>query len=90
MNLIRSLGGRVTPRQLMQCSRRFRASVNIATSFLQSLVDAGLGQITWPRKNGRPSMLFQLTVSGNGNETPGHTPENEAFVTAASDPKPPP
>ncbi|MGD0540981.1 MAG: DUF3987 domain-containing protein [Tepidisphaeraceae bacterium] len=90
MNLIRSLGGRVTPRQLMHCSRRFRASVNIAISFLQSLVDAGLGQITWPRKNGRPSMLFQLTASGNGNETPRHTLKNEGFVDTPSDQKLPP
>jgi hypothetical protein len=90
MSLIRSLGGRVTPRQLMHCSRRFRASVNIATSFLQGLVDAGLGQITWPRKNGRPSMLFQLTPSGNGNETPRQTLENGGFVTAPSDHTPPP
>jgi hypothetical protein len=90
MNLIRSLGGRVTPRQLMLHSRRFKTSVNIATSFLQSLVDAGFGQITWPRKNGRPSMLFQLTAAVNVNKTPRHTPENGAFVTAPSDPKPPP
>ena len=74
----------------MQCSRRFRASVNIATSFLQSLVDAGLGQITWPSKNGRPSMLFQLTPAGNGDKTPRQTLENGGFVTNPSEPKLPP
>jgi hypothetical protein len=90
LNLIRSLGGSVTPRQLMRCSRRFTASVNIATAFLQSLVDAGLGHITWPHKNGRPSMLFQLSPSVDVDKTPSAAPENRTFVNAPSKPDLPP
>ncbi len=76
LRIIRSLGGAITPRQLVHSSRFFRSSTTIAASFLQSLEKAGLGQITWPHHNGHPSMLFKLFDPVNGNETPRSTPKN--------------
>ncbi len=76
LHIIRSLGGVITPRQLVHSSRFFRSSTAIAVNFLNALEKAGLGQITWPHRNGHPSMLFKLFDPVNGNETPRSTPKN--------------
>lgn len=72
VNLIQSKAGRVTVRQLMQASRRYRGKADDAEAVLQGLVDDGRGD--WitesPRRTGgRPAKIFQLR-SGNGNTTP--------------------
>jgi len=74
--IIRGHGGRISVRELMQASRRYRGSAEIARAALQQLVEFGLGG--WVHSSagavGRPSEVFEITEelgdAGNGNETP--------------------
>ena len=74
--IIREHGGRISVRELMQASRRYRGSADIARAALQQLVDFGLGRwvSSGPGKVGRPSEVFEMTdahgAAGHGNETP--------------------
>jgi hypothetical protein len=65
LRLIHRLGGRVTPRDLMQHSRRFPTAEDAETA-LQSLVDAADGSWEPVRpgaRGGRPTMQFVLADS---------------------------
>ena len=69
-------GGRISVRELMQASRRYRGSADVARGALQQLVEFGLGR--WVPSSagavGRPTEVFEMTEelgdAGNGNETP--------------------
>jgi hypothetical protein len=82
LRVIRDHGGRITARDLMQASRRFRASAADAEAALDALVKAGAGR--WHQEDhaggrGRPVAVFVLSDSGNGN-TNSETPEETAIV----------
>lgn len=73
LDLIRSKGGRITVRQLMQTARRYRDSAELAKSALDELADIGWGR--WQQAQagadgGRPSSIFILNSESSGNETP--------------------
>ena len=71
--IIRQNGGRISARDLMQASRKYRGSAEKATAALNELVHAGLGK--WVSSNtGRPGRSAKVFVllqeggnSGNGN-----------------------
>jgi hypothetical protein len=100
LRVIRDHGGRITVRELMQASRRFRTSAADAEAALDVLVKAGSGQ--WHQEDhaggrGRPVAVFVLSDSGNGNtnsENPEETaivlplpPDNEAKTQAGDSPE---
>jgi hypothetical protein len=73
VELIQQRGGRITVRELMQASRRYRGSVAEAETALHQLVQAGLGH--WAHDDhdgqvGRPVAVFVLLVPGHGNTIP--------------------
>ena len=73
IELVRKKGGRITVRELMQSSREYRDSADVANSALQDLVDIRWG--SWedlPDKitGGRPSRVFVLNNETAGNKTP--------------------
>ena len=87
--LIQSMGGRVSVRNLCQRRRRYRNDPATAQADLQGLADAGLGRWEHPApsaQGGRPRELFALAVSktppqqaGSGagvNDTPDSGPAN--------------
>lgn len=86
--LINRKGGRITPRDLQQASRRYRSSVDIAIEALQQLANANLGR--WERPSpgtsgGHPTQVFVLVTEpvgygGNGNTTSNSTIENVGSV----------
>ena len=73
--IVRRHGGRISVRELMQASRRYRSSSDVARAALQQLVEVGLGGWVHPSagKAGRPSEVFEVTKdssdAGNGNKT---------------------
>ncbi len=73
VELVRSKGGSVTPRELMRSSRQFKTSLEVKQA-LDNLVDTGLGQ--WQKDDhdggrGRPAMNFVLAniIDADGNAT---------------------
>lgn len=74
--IIRRHGGRISARDLMQASRKYRDSAEKTTATLNGLVNAGLGK--WVSSNtGRPGRSAKVFVllqeggnSGNGNTIP--------------------
>jgi len=79
--LIRERGGRITARELMQASRRYRADTQKAEAALAGLVEAGMGSWTYDDHGGgpgRPVTVFVLSEGGNGN-TKAQTPEENAI-----------
>jgi hypothetical protein len=88
VRIIRDRGGEITARQLMQASRRYRASAEEAEAALGRLVTAEVADV-WEDKHGaqggRPVLVFTLRDSGNGNTT-GEIPEEDEVVL----PLPPP
>ena len=87
VELIQRKGGSVTPRDLQMGSRRFRGGAELAEQALNDLERAGYGnwqQLPPGPKGGRPTRVFELSVGGNGNETPTKLDENRGFVAVAS------
>jgi hypothetical protein len=89
--IIRRRGGRISVRELMQASRRYRGSAEMARAALEQLAEMGLGRWVQPHtgRAGRPSEVFEITEeggnAGNGNGTqaagggaPGCDPETAA------------
>ena len=75
---IQARDGRITVRQLMQGSRKYRDSAEMATSALQELADIGWGRwknVQAGTEGGRPSRIFVLNSEGGGNKTPENEPE---------------
>lgn len=87
--IIRRHGGRLSVRDLMQASRKFRGSSDLARAALQQLVEGGRG--TWAHvsagRGGRPTEVFEITPeggnTGNGDDTlrsDHSTPTQPAYV----------
>jgi hypothetical protein len=92
VELIQSMGGQVSVRDLCQKRRKYRNDPALAQADLQGLADAGLGRWEHPAptaKGGRPREVFVLAVSetlpqqaesGAGvSETPDSGPAIEGF-----------
>ena len=72
LELVRSKGGRITVRELMQAGRQYRGSSDVAESVLKELIDIGWGswqEVPGGLAGGRPSRMFLLKETG-GNTTP--------------------
>jgi hypothetical protein len=82
---IEANGGVVSPRELMHWSREFRGGVKVAESFLQELVEQGVGLWTWALQGGRgrPRKLFVL-LAGNGNANGDGASANGNCVTVTT------
>ena len=82
VRIIHARGGEITVRQLMQASRKYRASAEEAEAALGRLVAAEIVDV-WEDKHGarggRPVLVFTLRESGNGNTT-SETPEEIEVV----------
>jgi hypothetical protein len=77
LELIQSRDGRVTARNLMRSSRKFKVT-EIANSALQELVDMGWGRwehIKAGADGGRPSKVFVLNEKSSDDKTPDERPE---------------
>lgn len=79
--LIRERGGRITARELMHASRRYRGNSAEAEAALAGLAEAGAGR--WlvddhGGRAGRPAAVFVLLEGGNGNGN-GETPDGNAI-----------
>ena len=81
---IESNAGCVTTRELMHWSRQFRGSAKAAESYLDSLAHDGIGRWIWRQTGGRPSRVFSLLTSGNGNDSLSDTTENAGSVTVTT------
>lgn len=81
MELIEDRGGRITPRELMHASRRYRSSSSVAKAALQAMVDDGVGSWIWP--DGR-TRTFTLHRGGNGNTSPAGASANGDSVTVTA------
>ena len=82
LRIIRDRGGEITVRAAMQASRRYRASAEQTEAALRRLVKTGLLKVRTDGHDGgrgRPTSIFTLTQSGNGNRN-GPTPGEDAFV----------
>jgi hypothetical protein len=80
-------GGYVSPRELMHWSREFRGGVKIAESYLEELVEQGIGRWAWGTQGGcgRQRKLFVLLAgNGNTNSTGASANGNSVTVTGAS------
>ncbi len=78
LEMIQARDGKITVRQLMQGSRIYRESAEMAKSALQELVDIGWGSwetIQTGSDGGRPSRIFVLNSESSGNITPDNGPE---------------
>ena len=79
----------MTARELRRGPRRFRASPEAAESALAGLVEAGYGR--WetvnssPTEGGRPTRMFVLRESGDGDETPLNLDGKTGFVASTSE-----
>jgi len=83
IDLVRRLDGRITVRGLMQASRRYRTSAADVEAALDGLVKAGEGrwvEVASGPAGGRPTMIFEVTEGGNGNETPENAEKNEVVL----------
>jgi hypothetical protein len=70
VRIIQAHGGEITARQLMQTSRRYRASAEEAEAALGRLVGGGIAKRRVDDHGGgqgRPVVVFTLVESGNGN-----------------------
>ncbi len=70
VRIVQKKGGRITTRELMQSSRKYRSDTQSAEAALNRLVEQGLGRFENEKTGGRPKTVFVLTGSGNGNRTP--------------------
>lgn len=83
IRIIRDHGGKITARQLMQASRRYRASTEEAEAALGRLVAANLAMVWVDNHNkggGRPTVVYTLLDSGNGNTTSESPEEMEVLL----------
>lgn len=73
-HLIQRKGGRITVRELMRSSRKYRGSVKNAEAALDGLADAGLASLGVDDHGGlggRPVDVYELVAGGgDGNRTP--------------------
>ena len=79
-------GGRVTARDLQRGPRRYRAADDAETA-LAALVAAGMGRWeTAPARptGGRPTRVFALGDSGDGDGTPADPEPDRGCVTVAT------
>jgi len=81
IELVRRKGGRITPRELMRASRRFRGSEQ-AEQALNGLGASGFGE--WLDEQpgphgGRPTHSFRLFTSGDGDTTQENPEEYEVL-----------
>lgn len=60
LELIRSRGGRITVRELMQASRTYRTGASVAKFALEELEQMGWGRWQKQDTGGRPSEIFEL------------------------------
>jgi hypothetical protein len=60
LEIVRSRGGRITPRELMQASRSYRGNADVARFALEELEQLGWGRLQKVDTSGRPSELFVL------------------------------
>lgn len=67
VSLVREKGGRITVRDLMRASRRYRPGAKIAESALQMLVQRGVGRWEIQKTGGRERRDFVLNEPGPSN-----------------------
>jgi len=60
LEIVRSQGGRITVRQLMQASRSYRGGADMASFALEELQLLGWGRLQKVDTGGRPSEIFIL------------------------------
>ncbi len=60
LEIVRSRGGRITPRELMQASRVYRGGAEMARFALEELEQLGWGRLQKVDTSGRPSEIFVL------------------------------
>ena len=60
LEIVRSRGGRITPRELMQASRTYRGGAEMARFALEELEQLGWGRLQKVDTSGRPSEIFVL------------------------------
>jgi predicted ArsR family transcriptional regulator len=88
VRIIQAHGGEITARQLMQASRRYRASVEEAEAALGRLVVAELAT-AWAddhsKGRGRPAVVYTLLDSGNGNTNGENTGETAIVLPLPPD-----
>lgn len=83
LRIVRDRGGKITVRQLMHASRRYRKSAEEAEMALGKLVSEGIANVwedTHDARGGRPVLIFTLNDSGNGNTTPENAGETEVVL----------
>jgi hypothetical protein len=64
LKIIQLHGGKITPRELQQCSRKYRESKELLEADLKKLIDFSLGRWVNPppgSSGGRPTRIFELT-----------------------------
>jgi hypothetical protein len=86
LEIVRKHDGRITVRQLMQASRAYRNSADIAKFALDELAQLGWGRWDTAPANehgGRPSPVFILNTQTGGNKTPD-TESAGGFVTVTA------
>jgi hypothetical protein len=67
LEIVRSRGGRISPRELMQASRSYRGGAELARFALEELQQLGWGRLQKVESGGRPSEVFVL-YEADGNE----------------------
>jgi hypothetical protein len=85
VELIRSMGGRATARDLCQRRRKYRSDAERARQDLQQLVDLGLGRWEHPApsaQGGRPSEVFVLSQPGTSTAPPWAAPQPDVSETS--------
>ncbi len=83
VRILNDHGGRVTVRELMRASRRYRASAEDAEKALRGLVGAGIADAREDKhgpRGGRPVFVFTLRGSGDGDKTSA-TPEENGVLS---------
>ena len=70
VRIIGRKGGQITVRDLMQASRKYRKSAEVAESALNRLVRRQIARVEAKETGGQPKTVFVLIAAGNGNTTP--------------------
>jgi hypothetical protein len=70
LEIVRSRGGRISPRELMQASRAYRGGADVARFALEELQQLGWGRLQKVDSGGRPSEIFVLYETDDNERQP--------------------
>jgi Protein of unknown function (DUF3987)/Zinc-binding domain of primase-helicase len=85
VRIIQNKGGRITVRELMRSSRKYRESTLVAEFALNRLVKRQIARVEAKETGGQPKTVFVLITAGDGDTSPLNPEKND--LVSPSPPK---